>query len=68
MDYLANTDDLAARQSAYKSRLKERRLAMGYSYEDLAIATGLTVIEIEEAECSELVDGHHIERIKHVLR
>jgi hypothetical protein len=68
MDYVTNTDDLGARQSAIRNNLKVRRLAIGYSSEELAIATGLTVKEIEEAESSDSIDVHHLQRIEHVLR
>jgi len=68
MDHVENAYCLGARQSVVKKSLKERRLAMGYSPEELAVATGLTVKEIEEAESGDLTDAHHIERIEHVLR
>jgi hypothetical protein len=48
MDHVENAYCLGARQSVVKKSLKERRLAMGYSPEELAVATGLTVKEIEE--------------------
>jgi transcriptional regulator with XRE-family HTH domain len=50
------------------SFLHDGRLAKGYSLEDLAIATGLTVDEIEAAERGDQVPEHNIERIEHALR
>ena len=51
-----------------KSRLQEARLAKGYSLEDLAVTTGLTVDEIIAAENPHGdVPEHHIERIEHAL-
>jgi transcriptional regulator with XRE-family HTH domain len=48
--------------------LRAARLAKGYSLEDLAIATGLTVAEIAAAEDSESgAPRHHVERISHAL-
>ena len=47
--------------------LANRRLARGYSLDDLAIATGLTVEEIASAEDGNAPDPH-VERIEHALR
>jgi transcriptional regulator with XRE-family HTH domain len=44
------------------------RLAKGYSLEDLAIATGLTVEEIAAAEEGDASSPeHHVQRIEHAL-
>ncbi|QCJ00571.1 helix-turn-helix domain-containing protein [Agrobacterium larrymoorei] len=45
------------------------RLAKGYSLEDLAMATGLTVQEIAAAEEGDAVlpPEHHVHRIEHAL-
>ncbi len=44
------------------------RLAKGYNLEELAIATGLTVVEIAAAEeDNAVVPKHHVERIEHAL-
>nr|WP_075293321.1 helix-turn-helix domain-containing protein [Pararhizobium arenae] len=51
------------------ARLRAARLEKGYSLEDLAIATGLTVAEIaaaEETNGSE-TPAHHLDRLEHVL-
>lgn len=52
-----------------ENRLRDARLAKGYSLEDLAIATGLTVAEITAAEEPHAgpVPEHHVERIEHPL-
>ncbi|ARQ60529.1 hypothetical protein Kim5_PA00052 (plasmid) [Rhizobium sp. Kim5] len=40
----------------------------GYSLEDLAVASGLTVEEIAAAEGPlQIVPQHHLERIEHVI-
>ncbi|MBW6425390.1 helix-turn-helix transcriptional regulator [Rhizobium sp. XQZ8] len=46
--------------------LQAARLAKGYSLEDLAIATGLTVEEITVAEQG-AAPAQHLERIEHAL-
>jgi transcriptional regulator with XRE-family HTH domain len=56
----SHTDD------AY-TNLAARRVAKGYSLEDLAVATGLTIDEIDAAEAGNGSD-YHIERIESVLR
>ncbi|WP_425375469.1 DNA-binding protein [Rhizobium hidalgonense] len=48
--------------------MQEGRLAKGYSLEDLAITTGLTVDEIEAAERGDNVPTNNIERIEHALK
>jgi transcriptional regulator with XRE-family HTH domain len=50
------------------SHRRERRLAKGYSLENLAVATGLTVAEIAAAEKpSAQVPENHVARIEHAL-
>lgn len=49
------------------TRLKESRVAKGYSLDDLAIATGLTDAEISAIEDGTSDDAHHIQRIEHAL-
>jgi transcriptional regulator with XRE-family HTH domain len=50
------------------TRRRDARIAKGYSLEDLAIATGLTVEEISAAEDGNgPVPEHHAERIEHAL-
>jgi len=49
-------------------RRRQARLAKGYSYEDLAIATGLTVAEIAATEeADEAAPVKYLERIEHAL-
>lgn len=43
-------DQLASSKKSTATRLNASRIAKGYSIEDLAIATGLTVSEIAAAE------------------
>jgi len=47
--------------------LKALRLAKGYLLEEVAIATGLTVSEVQQAEkgCGQL---KHVDRIRNVLK
>jgi hypothetical protein len=62
MDHVSNPQHTDAHNS-----LTSRRLAKGYSLDDLAIATGLTVEEIaatEEARGS----ANHVGRIEGVLK
>jgi transcriptional regulator with XRE-family HTH domain len=65
---MKNMDQIVRSKTTPTARRRSARIARGYSLEDLAIATGLTVTEIATAE----QDGgrapeHHIERIEHVL-
>lgn len=46
---------------------RAKRIAKGYTIEELAIATGLTAAEISVSEQSDAAPEHHIERIQHVL-
>jgi hypothetical protein len=49
--------------------IQETRIAKGYSLDDLAIATGLTIEEIVKAEANEDdAPVNHLERIRIVLR
>jgi transcriptional regulator with XRE-family HTH domain len=49
--------------------LRELRHSKGYSLEDLAIATGLTIAEIENVEMlGEHASEHHLERVRNALR
>lgn len=61
MDYVSNSPQVAS------GDLTARRLAKGYSLEDLAIATGLTIAEITAAENGGGAENH-LERIESVLR
>jgi len=58
MDQATNTES--------PSDLQAARLAKGYSLEDLAVATGLTVEEITAAEQG-AASEQHLERIEHAL-
>ncbi|MDR9776872.1 helix-turn-helix transcriptional regulator [Rhizobium hidalgonense] len=60
--------DHVSRNPETATALQEDRLAKGYSLEDLAITTGLTVDEIEAAERGDNVPTSNIERIEHALR
>ncbi len=62
MDHVSNPHHVGTTDS-----LTSRRLAKGYSLEDLAIATGLTITEISAAENGG-ASAIHVERIKSVLR
>lgn len=49
--------------------LQEIRLAKGYTLEQLAVATGLTIEEINSAEENVCVTpAHHLQRISQALR
>lgn len=62
MDQFASSNTMLAR------RLQQARLAKGYSLEDLAIATGLTIDEIAAAEePGNKVPQHYVDRIDHAL-
>jgi transcriptional regulator with XRE-family HTH domain len=61
-------DQFFTNNTSPATRRREARLAKGYSLEDLAVATGLTIEEIAAAEEPlTTVPQHHIERIEHVL-
>ncbi|AGS25579.1 hypothetical protein [Rhizobium etli] len=61
-------DQHATENTSAAARRREARIAKGYSLEDLAVATGLTVEEITAAEESlQLVPQHHLDRIDHVI-
>jgi hypothetical protein len=63
-----NMDQLSTSKISSTERLRAARLAKGYSLEDLAIATGLTVAEIAAAEDSESgAARNHVVRILHAL-
>lgn len=48
-------------------KIAARRVAKGYSLENLAVATGLTIDEIDAVEAG-VGSDHHVERIESVLR
>ncbi|MDR9777019.1 XRE family transcriptional regulator [Rhizobium hidalgonense] len=61
-------DQFATDNTSAAARRREARIAKGYSLEDLAVATGLTVEEITAAEEPlQIVPQHHLERIEHVI-
>jgi len=65
---MKNMDQIVMSDTTSSARRRAARLAKGYSLEDLAIATGLTVAEITAAEEAGVqVPEHHVERIEHVL-
>lgn len=60
MNQIANTEPA--------SNLQAARLAKGYSLEDLAVATGLTVEEIAAVEeNNRSAPAGHVEHIEHAL-
>lgn len=67
MDYTSKSENVAMITGNVASDLSAHRIAIGYSLDDLAIATGLTITEIIEAEKG-LASMEHVERIKRVLR
>lgn len=67
MDYTSKNEDRALGGVTVKSDLGASRIAKGYSQEDLAIATGLTISEIVAAEKG-FASVDHVERIERVLR
>jgi transcriptional regulator with XRE-family HTH domain len=65
---MKNMDQIVMSDTTPAASRRAARISRGYSLEDLAIATGLTVAEIAAAEePGELVPEHHVERIEHVL-
>jgi hypothetical protein len=61
-------DQIAISNMTPAERRRAARLAKGYSLEDLAIATGLTVGEIAAAErLDKTVPRNHADRIEHAL-
>jgi transcriptional regulator with XRE-family HTH domain len=68
METVHPSNDLGAVESAPSGALKEAREAAGYSIEDLAIATGLTHQEINDAETGIVRDGSHLGRIAAILK
>lgn len=48
--------------------IAEGRRAVGYSFEDLAIASGLTIAEIQAIELGVDIDESRIRRVAAVLR
>jgi len=67
MDYTSKNEHIAVVAGTVNSDLGARRNAKGYSQEDHAIATGLTIAEIVAAEKG-LASVDHVERIERVLR
>ncbi len=62
-------DQLVQNGKSTAARLKKSRRGRGYSLEELAIATGLTVAEIKAAEDERRSPpAAHVERIEHALR
>ncbi|MDE1995069.1 MAG: DNA-binding protein [Rhizobiaceae bacterium] len=61
MDHVSNV-------AASATTLQKARLAKGYSLEDLALTTGLTMKEIDAAERGVPFHEQHVERIEHALR
>ncbi|MBW9091944.1 XRE family transcriptional regulator [Rhizobium wenxiniae] len=62
-------DQTVKKLSSSAASRRATRLAKGYSFEELAVATGLTVAEIAAAEEDDAVlPKHHVERIEHALR
>ncbi|MGZ2487779.1 transcriptional regulator with XRE-family HTH domain [Rhizobium pisi] len=60
---MSNSDDHSA-----AARRRDVRIAKGYSLEDLAVATGLTVAEITAAEEPKgSTPKRHVARIENVL-
>ncbi|CCM78706.1 helix-turn-helix domain-containing protein [Rhizobium mesoamericanum] len=60
---MSNSDDHSA-----AARRREVRITKGYTLEDLAVATGLTVAEITAAEEPKgSVQKRHVARIENVL-
>lgn len=66
MDYTSKSENVAMIKGNVASDLSAHRIAKGYSEDDLAIATGLTIAEIIAAEKG-LASVEHVERIKRVL-
>jgi transcriptional regulator with XRE-family HTH domain len=54
--------------AATTASLQRSRLARGYSLEDLAITTGLTILEITAAERGNPLRMQHVVRIEQALR
>ncbi|MGF9692083.1 MULTISPECIES: helix-turn-helix domain-containing protein [unclassified Rhizobium] len=50
------------------SKITEARKASGYSFEDLAIACGLTIAELETIEDGRDLDPLRIQRVASALR
>jgi transcriptional regulator with XRE-family HTH domain len=67
MDCASKLENKVQGKNSGTETLLGRRLARGYSLDDLAIATGLTAEEISSAEGGNAPD-HHVERIEHALR
>jgi hypothetical protein len=53
--------------TSFVQHLKDRRVAKAYSYEDLAVATGLTIEELTAAESGNVSD-RYVTRIENALR
>ncbi len=66
---LRENDKTTATRIANPPTLADARMAIGYSLDDLAIATGLTVEEIRAAETNESeAPANHLERMRAVLK
>jgi transcriptional regulator with XRE-family HTH domain len=67
---IGHMNQLGARHANPAAQRRAARVAKGYSLEDLAIATGLTIAEIVSAEENDNtpVPEHHAERIEHALK
>ncbi|TCR71468.1 helix-turn-helix transcriptional regulator [Rhizobium sp. BK376] len=61
-------DQFSTKLTTAASRRRQARLARGYTLEELAITTGLTVAEIAAAEePGNEAPEQHVVRIEHVL-
>jgi hypothetical protein len=63
-----NSKNQVSNLVTHKIKLQEKWIAKAYSLEALAIATGLTIAEIDAAARGGPVHQHHVERIEHSLR
>jgi ribosome-binding protein aMBF1 (putative translation factor) len=63
-----NTMNHVSKNFGTPTALQEGRLAKGWSLEDMAITTGLTIAEIKAVERGDVAPAHNVERIEHALK
>jgi transcriptional regulator with XRE-family HTH domain len=68
MARLETASSEAQQMQNFGTRMQEAREAKGYGWEELAVATGLTVEELQDIEHNVDGDSGHIQRVASVLQ
>ena len=68
VNHLDESQNHIVNESIVGNRVKQTRLSIGYSIEDLAVTCGLTSAEIERIEDGVEIDMQHLKRIAPALQ